>query len=70
MARLNTALLVVQVTEAARHVDEVRRDPAVNKAADQAWTDIKQASRSISALAAETRAAWARTSGEHTIGSQ
>lgn len=69
MARLNTALLVMQVTEAVRHVDEVRRDPAVDKAADQAWTDIKQASRSISALATETKSAWARTSGHRTIGS-
>jgi hypothetical protein len=69
MARLNTALLVMQVTDAARHVDEVRRDPAFNKQADQAWADIKQATRSISALATETKAAWARTSEPRTIGS-
>lgn len=69
MARLNTALLVMQVTDVARHVDEVRRDPAVHKAADQAWVDIKQATRSIFALATETKGAWARTSEPRTIGS-
>jgi hypothetical protein len=66
MARINTALLVAQVIEAAHHADAVRRDPAVNKAADQAWTDLKQASRSISALATEMTSAWVRTSGTRT----
>ena len=62
MARINTALLVAQVIEAAHHADAVRREPAVNKLGHQAWADLKRTTRTICALVRETKSAWVRTS--------
>lgn len=61
MARIDTAKLRAQVWEAALRADEVRRDPAVTKAAKGARTDCVQAYRSVSVLAREATAAWRRS---------
>lgn len=61
MARLNTALLIMQATEVADRANFVRKDPAVVKAAKVAREDIVRAGRSTYTLAQETRSAWDRS---------
>lgn len=61
MARLNTARLILQATEAADRANFVRQDPAVVKAAKVAHEDVVRASKSTYALARETRSAWRRS---------
>jgi hypothetical protein len=61
MARIDTARLVLQVTEIGDRANFVRHDPAVVKAAKQARADIAQAGHSTYALLRETRAAWERS---------
>lgn len=61
MAHINTALLVAQATDFAGRANEVRQDPAVIKAAQEALVDIAQAGRSATALSRELRSAWQRS---------
>jgi hypothetical protein len=61
MARLNTTLLVLQVTDVGFRVDQVQRDPAVRKAWAEAGSDTRRAVTSIGRAASETRSAWHRT---------
>lgn len=61
MARLNTTLLVHQVTDICLRVDQVQRDPAVRKTWAEARSDTARAVSSISRAILETRAAWHRT---------
>lgn len=60
MARINTAVLIVQ---AAGRANFVRQDPAVVKAAKQAAVDLAQAGRSANGLVQETLNSWRRSGG-------
>ncbi|MGW3466411.1 hypothetical protein ACWDE9_45850 [Streptomyces olivaceoviridis] len=62
MARLNLAHLALTATQNIQTADEVRRDPAVVKAAKQFAEDSAQAFRSGGELVRETRASWRRHS--------
>lgn len=61
MTRLKTAELITTATYVADRANQVRQDPAVIKAAKEAWTDAKQAGRSMTALAQESQSAWRRS---------
>ena len=61
MARIDTALLILQATDIVDRARFVRQDPAVAKAAKKACADIAQAGHSTYALVRETRAAWLRS---------
>jgi hypothetical protein len=66
MARINTAVLIAQAAVvAADRANFVRQDPAVVKAAKQAWADFAQAGRSASTLLQETHASWQRSHGRN-----
>lgn len=60
MARINNAVLIAQVALAADRANFVRQDPAVVKAAKQAFADVGQAGRSVAVLAEEARVSWQR----------
>lgn len=60
MAGLNTARLVMQATDIGWRANNVRRDPAVVKAASVAGADIAQAANSTYALVREISGAWRR----------
>lgn len=61
MARVDTALLILQATDIAGRANSVRQDPAVAKAAKEARADILRAGHSTRVLLRETRAAWLRS---------
>lgn len=61
MARIDTALLILQATDIVDLARFVRQDPAVVKKAKEARADIAQAGHSTYALLRETRAAWLRS---------
>ncbi|MEO7235255.1 MAG: hypothetical protein ABIW80_07760 [Lapillicoccus sp.] len=61
MARININEFSGQAGGVAYRVNQVRTDPAVVKAAQDAWSDVRDASRSCSVLARETNAAWQRS---------
>jgi hypothetical protein len=61
MARIDTALLILQATDIGDRARFVRQDPAVVKAAHEARAHIAQAGHSTYALLRETRAAWLRS---------
>jgi hypothetical protein len=61
MARINLNDFGVQAGGLANRANQVRTDPAVVKAAQDAWGDVKDASRSCSVLAREASAAWQRS---------
>lgn len=61
MARIDTALLILQATDVVDRAKFVRQDPAVVKTAKQARADIARAGHSTYALLRETRAAWLRS---------
>jgi hypothetical protein len=62
MARIDTAKLILQATDVADRAYYVRQDPAVIKAAREAWADLAQARRSSSRLVMEAGSAWRRAS--------
>jgi hypothetical protein len=62
MSRLNLAHLALTAAQNIQTADEVRRDPAVVKAAKQFAEDSAQAFRSGGALAREAQSSWRRHS--------
>jgi hypothetical protein len=61
MARININEFSAQAGGLAYRANQVRTDPAVVKAAQDAWSDVKDASHSCSVLAREANAAWQRS---------
>lgn len=61
MARINISEFSGQAGGVAYRANQVRTDPAVVKAAKDAWADVKDASHSCSVLASEANAAWHRS---------
>lgn len=61
MAWININEFSGQAGGVAYRVNQVRTDPAVVKAAQDAWTDVKDARRSCSVLAREANASWQRS---------
>jgi hypothetical protein len=61
MARININEFSGQAGGMAYRVNQVRTDPAVVKAAQDAWGDVRNASRSCSALAREVNTSWQRS---------
>ena len=72
MARININEFSAQAGGLASRANQVRTDPAVVKAAQDAWVDLKDASNSCAVLAREANAAWQRTraSGANATGYQ
>ncbi|MGW5434126.1 hypothetical protein ACWET9_44465 [Streptomyces sp. NPDC004059] len=62
MSRLNLTQLTLIAAQNIQTADEVRRDPAVVKAAKQFAEDSAQAFRSGGALAREAQSSWRRHS--------
>lgn len=60
MAHLQTAYVIGQVTDVALHVNYVRQDPEVIKAARTAGRDIAAAGRSTCHLVQVSRESWHR----------
>ena len=60
MAHVNITVLTLQALDGVYRADQVRKDPAVIKATTKFCDDVRQAARSGSELAFETRAAWRR----------
>ena len=61
MARININEFSAQAGGLASRANQVRTDPAVVKAAQDAWVDLKDARSSCVVLAREANAAWQRT---------
>jgi hypothetical protein len=61
MARININEFSAQAGGLASRANQVRTDPAVVKAAQDAWVDLKDARNSCVVLAREANAAWQRT---------
>lgn len=61
MARINVNEFSAQAGGLAYRANQVRTDPAVVKAAKDAWADVKDARHSCTVLAREANAAWQRT---------
>ena len=61
MARLNTAVLVLQATDVGFRLNQVQSDPAVRKAGREALEDTSRALASIGRFGAEIREAWYRS---------
>jgi hypothetical protein len=64
MARININEFSAQAGGLASRANQVRTDPAVVKAAQDAWVDVKDARNSCAVLAREASAAWQRTRTE------
>jgi hypothetical protein len=62
MSRIDINEFSAQAGGLAFRANKVRTDPAVVKAAQDAWNDLKDASHSCSVLARESKAAWHRSS--------
>ena len=60
MAKIDVVNLALQAGVVATRADKVRRDPAVVKAAEESWSDIRRAGRSTRILAEEALASWRR----------
>lgn len=71
MARINVNEFSAQAGGLAYRANQVRTDPAVVKAAKDAWGDVRVAQHSCTVLAREASAAWqrTRTSGASQTGS-
>ena len=61
MARINLNEFSAQAGGLAYRANQVRADPAVVKAAQDAWRDVKDARESCTVLAREANAAWQRS---------
>jgi hypothetical protein len=61
MSRINVNEFSAQAGGLAYRANQVRTDPAVVKAAKDAWGDVKDAGHSCTVLARETNAAWQRS---------
>jgi|RhiMethySRZTD1v2_1073278.scaffolds.fasta_scaffold1831712_2 hypothetical protein len=61
MARINLNEFSAQAGGVAYRANQVRTDPAVVKAAQDAWRDVKDARDSCTVLAREANAAWQRS---------
>jgi hypothetical protein len=61
MSRINLNEFSSQAGGLAYRANLVRTDPAVVKAAQDAWSDVRDASRSCALLAREANAAWQRS---------
>ena len=61
MPRINVNEFSAQAGGLAYRANQVRTDPAVVKAAKDAWEDVKDARHSCTVLAREANAAWQRT---------
>jgi hypothetical protein len=61
MARININEFSAQAGGVASRANYVRTDPAVVKAAQDAWADVKDARTSCAVLAREANAAWQRS---------
>ena len=61
MARININEFSGQAGGVAYRVNQVRTDPAVVKAAQDAWADVRDASRSCTVLGREVNASWQRS---------
>jgi hypothetical protein len=64
MARININEFSAQAGGLAFRANQVRTDPAVVKAAQDAWVDVKDARNSCAILVREASAAWQRTRSE------
>lgn len=67
MAKINKALLAIDVAGTAYRTNLVLQDPTVHKAADTAWHDIKQAGRSSGALVREAVESWHRNAPNNRV---
>ncbi len=61
MARIDSIQLIRLATDIAPRANEVRSDPAVQKAWREAGRDIARAVQSVREACVETHAAWRRT---------
>lgn len=61
MARINTTELVQAGTSLSQRAYQVQKDPAVQKAWNDAGSDLTRAVTSVVTAVNETRAAWRRT---------
>ena len=61
MGILRGGAIASHMADVANRLDVVRQDPAVVKASKQAWSDTKQASKSVVDLAVEVNTAWRRS---------
>jgi len=61
MSRINLNEFGAQAGGLANRANQVRTDPAVVKAAQDAWRDLRVARDSCTVLARETSAAWQRS---------
>lgn len=61
MSRINLNEFSAQAGGLADRANLVRKDPAVVKAAQDAWADVKDARQSCTVLAREATAAWQRS---------
>ena len=61
MARININEFSAQAGGLASRANQVRTDPSVVKAAQDAWADVKDARTSCAVLAREANAAWQRS---------
>lgn len=66
MARININEFSGRAGGMAYRVNQVRTDPAVVKAAQDAWGDVRNASRSCSVLAKEVNTSWQRSRATST----
>lgn len=71
MGRINVNEFSAQAGGLAYRANQVRTDPAVVKAAKDAWGDVRDAGHSCTVLAREVNAAWdrSRTADAHHTGS-
>ena len=63
MRTIDAKQLAASATDFGIRADFVRRDPAVQKSAKQAWADLKTAAESSRVLISEVSDSWARSKG-------
>ncbi len=68
MSRINISEFSGQAGGVAYRANQVRTDPAVVKAAKDAWDDIKDVRQSCAVLAQEANASWQRSASSRTPG--
>jgi hypothetical protein len=61
MARIDSTQLIHLATDLGPRANEVRKDPAVQKAWSEAGRDVTRAVKSVVEAGVETRAAWRRS---------
>ena len=68
MARINTTQLIHHATGICSRVNEVQKDPAVQKAWAEAARDLGRAAKSVAHAGIETRSAWRRAEMDGGLG--